>query len=48
MKYNWIKAIARISDDYMIIHFHDIFNQKIEPNTLPNNLTSLTFGWHFN
>ena len=48
MEYNWIKAIARISDDYTIIHFHDNFDQKIEPNTLPEKLTSLIFGYEFN
>ena len=24
------------------------FNQKIEPNSLPENLTNITFGYHFN
>ena len=48
MQYEWINNVADISDDYIIIDFHDIFNQKIEPNTLPKNLTTLTFGFYFN
>ena len=47
MQYEWLNNVAKMSSDYTIIHFHDIFNQKIEPNTLPEKLTTLTFGWHF-
>ena len=32
----------------MSIIFDDDFNQKIEPDSLPENLTTLTFGWYFN
>ena len=48
MQYEWIKNVAKISDDCMSIIFFDSFNQKIEPNSLPENLTNLTFGWDFN
>ena len=48
MQYEWINSVANMSYDYVIIHFHDIFNQKIKPNTLPENLTTLIFGWQFN
>ena len=48
MNYKWLKRVAEISDDYTSIIFHSSFNQKIEPNTLPENLTNLTFGSDFN
>ena len=44
MQYEWINNVADMSSDYTIITFHYNFNQKIEPNTLPENLTNLTFG----
>ena len=48
MQYKWINNVADMSPDYTIIHFFDTFNQKIESNTLPENLTTLTFGYFFN
>jgi len=30
------------------IHFYDTFNETIDENDLPPNLTHLTFGYHFN
>ena len=48
MQYEWINNVADMSPDYIIIHFIDTFNQKIESNTLPRNLTNLTFGYQFN
>ena len=48
MQYKWINNIAKISSAYTIIEFNDNFNQKIEPNILPEKLISLTFGYHFN
>ena len=48
MQYNWINNVANMSIDYTIIHFHNMFNEKIEPNTLPDNLTNLIFGRNFN
>ena len=38
MQYEWINNVAKISSDYTIIEFHANFNQKIEPNTLPEKL----------
>ena len=43
MDYSWIKYVADISDDLTNITFGQMFNQKIEPNSLPNNLKSLIF-----
>ena len=37
-----------MSSVYDIIHFYNIFNEKIKPNTLPDNLISLAFGYDFN
>ena len=48
MQYEWINNVAKISSDYTIIEFNREFNQKIEPNTLPEKLTTLTFGYSFN
>ena len=48
MQYEWINNVAKMSSDYTIIHFHENFNQGIDPNTLPKKLTTLTFGWMFN
>ena len=48
MQYEWINNVANMSSDYAIIFFHDIFNENIEPNTLPDNLTALEFGYYFN
>ena len=48
MQYEWINNVAKMSSDYIIICFHDIFNKIVDPNTLPENLISLTFGWWFN
>ena len=48
MQYEWINNVAEMSPDYAIIEFRNIFNEKIEPNSLPENLTNLTFGWDFN
>ena len=48
MNYKWLKRVAKISDDYTSIIFHDSFNQIIEPNTLPENLLTLIFGFDFN
>ena len=48
MQYEWINNVANMSPDYAIIEFHNKFNQKIEPNTLPEKLTTLIFGNRFN
>ena len=48
MQYEWIKNVAYMSPDYTTIFFNYDFNQKIEPNSLPENLISLTFGVCFN
>ena len=48
MQFKWIKNIAYMSPDFTIIEFYDEFNEKIEPNTLPENLTTLIFGIIFN
>ena len=39
----WIKNVTNMSSDYTFYHLHN----KINPNTLPKNLTTLTFGFHF-
>ena len=44
MQYKWINNVAKMSPDYTIITFGNKFNQKIEPNTLPEKLVTLTFG----
>ena len=44
MDYEWIKHVAKLSDDRTSITFNDNFNEIIEPNTLPKNLTNLIFG----
>ena len=33
MEYNWIKNIAKLSDDHTSIKFDDKFNDIIKPNT---------------
>ena len=48
MQYEWINNVAKMSTDYTTIHFCGIFNEKIEPKILPENLTSPTFGYYFN
>ena len=48
MQYEWINNVAKTSPDYTILAFGDEFNQGIDPNTLPENLTTLTFGRNFN
>ena len=45
---DWIIFVDKISDDHTSIIFHDIFNHKIKPNTLPENLLTLIFGSYFN
>ena len=48
MQYEWIQNVANMLTDYTTLTFEYIFNQKIEPNTLSENLTDLTFGNKFN
>ena len=48
MQYKWIKNVAKISPDYTIIKLNCEFNQKIEHNNLPKNITTLAFDWSFN
>ena len=48
MQYEWINNVIEMSNGHMTFIFHDMFDEKIEPNTLPKNLTSLTFGHNFN
>ena len=48
MEYEWIKYVAKFSDDCLTLIFFDDFNKKIEPNSLPENITTLTFGHNFN
>ena len=48
MQYEWINNYADMANDYTYICFYDNFNQEIEPDTLPENLTSLKFGSEFN
>ena len=48
MQYTWLKNVADISSDHESIHFYSIFNQEMEPNTFPENLITLIFGYHFN
>ena len=46
MEYDWIKNVAKISDDHTSIKFYDTFNEIINPNSLPKKLTTL--GYNFN
>ena len=43
-----INSVAKMSDDHMTIVFNSGYHGKIEPNSLPENLTFLTFGYFFN
>ena len=43
MEYVWIDNVVDKSNNNMSITFNDI-----NPNSLPENLTSITFEWEFN
>ena len=47
MQYNWINDVAKMLPDYTSTCFYDLFNDSIDFNSLPENLTTLIFGWRF-
>ena len=46
--YDWINNVASVDKFYTSIIFNWNFDKKIEPNSLPINLRTLTFGNNFN
>ena len=44
MNYDWLKSVAEISYDHTSVTFNRKFNEIIRRNSLPENLTTITFS----